>query len=112
MFQLIKGIGEDPTANPKVTLLYANMTEEDILLRKELTALQKIKPFVWRNTLENPPKGWSDLQGFITKEILKNLFPNPNPETLICLCGPQPMNKMLVENLVGMGYETTNIFKF
>ena len=112
MFQLIKGISEDSKDQTNVTLLYANKTEQDILLKNELTALQKSKPFVWRNTIEQPSKDWPDFKGFITKDMLQGLFPNPNPETLICLCGPQPMNKMVMETLVSLGYTTSNLFKF
>lgn len=112
MFQLIKGIGEDPLAQTQITLLYANKTEDDILMKRELTALQQKKPYIWRNTLEKTPPGWKDFQGFITKDMLHSLFPAPSPETLICMCGPQPMNKMVLESLVAMGYTTSNLFKF
>ena len=112
MYQLIKAIVNDPTDQTKITLLYANKTEADILLKNEMTALQKKKAFTWRNTLEQVPNGWNDLQGFINKDVLKNLFPNPNPETLICMCGPQPMNKMVLESLTTQGFTTSNLFKF
>lgn len=112
MYQLIKAIVNDPTDQTKITLLYANKTEADILLKNEMTALQKKKAFTWRNTLEQVPNGWKDLQGFITKDVLKSLFPTPNPETLICMCGPQPMNKMVLESLTAQGFSTSNLFKF
>lgn len=112
MYQMIKAIVNDPKDQTKITLLYANKTEQDILLKKEMKGLQTKKPFIWRNTLEQVPAGWTDYQGFITKDMLKTLFPNPNPEALICLCGPQPMNKMVLDTLMSMGYSTTNLFKF
>lgn len=112
MYQLIKGVSEDPEAKTEITLLYANKTEEDILMNRELKELKAKRNYIWRNTLETTPANWADYKGFITKDMIQELFPNPTPETLICMCGPQPMNKMVLESLVAMGYSTSNLFKF
>lgn len=36
MYQLIRAICEDDSDNTQISLIYANNTEEDILLREEL----------------------------------------------------------------------------
>jgi cytochrome-b5 reductase len=43
-YQIIRAICEDPEDNTKVSLVYANHTEEDILLRRELARLQYLFP--------------------------------------------------------------------
>ena len=40
----MQAIDNNPEDKTKVTLLFSNVTEEDILLRKEFEAMQKRKP--------------------------------------------------------------------
>jgi NAD(P)H-flavin reductase len=44
MFQVAQGILRDPRDVTKVFLIYANVTEEDILLRKELEGWARDHP--------------------------------------------------------------------
>jgi cytochrome-b5 reductase len=48
-----------PANRTRFTLLYANVTEADILLREELAALERARPNTFRvvHTLNNPPCG-------------------------------------------------------
>jgi len=46
--------------------------------------------------LDNPPAGWEHNSGFITKEMLDKVFPPYSKDTLICTCGPGPMNNLVV----------------
>lgn len=64
-YQIIRAICEDPEDNTKVSLLYANNTEEDILLRGELARLQHKFPSklsVWY-VLSSPPEDGSTGKG-------------------------------------------------
>ena len=73
-----------------ISLIYANVNEDDILLRKELDALvaanpRRIKLFY---VLNNPPTGWTGGVGFVTKEHIKEYHPNPNDiDSKILICG-------------------------
>ncbi|KAF5898746.1 NADH-cytochrome b5 reductase 2-like, partial [Clarias magur] len=58
MLQLIRTITADPTDSTKCSLIFANQTEKDILLRKELEEVVKIhsdKLHLWY-TLDRPPQ--------------------------------------------------------
>ena len=47
MLQIIRAIQRDPTDTTEVWLIFANQTEEDILLRKELEAVPNARFHLW-----------------------------------------------------------------
>lgn len=77
MLQIIKAIirnrprngGNDTT---KVDLIFANVNEDDILLREELDRLEKEdEGFRVYYVLNNPPDNWSGGVGFVTPDMIK-----------------------------------------
>lgn len=108
MYQLIRAICEDPRDTTEVSLVYANRTEGDILLREELEAFARRYP---RNLkihymLDNPPAGWAYGTGFVTKELMADRFPNPREEGVkVMLCGPPGMVNAAKKGLTELGYE-------
>ena len=89
MIQIIRAALKNPSDRTTITLIYANVNQEDILLRDDLEELinvheQRFKIFY---VLNNPPTGWKGGVGFVTKEIIKEHLPNPgetNSKLLIC----------------------------
>lgn len=79
-YQLIRGIFKNPEDKTNVTLVFGNLTENDILLKSELDHLQNTYPrrFKVLYLLDNAPKdaGWAT-QGYVTKELLKTVLPEP-----------------------------------
>src|ERR1700754_2090006 len=61
MYQLCRAIFSNPNDKTKVTLVFGNITEEDILLKKELQDLENTYPQRFRAfyVLDKPPKEWS-----------------------------------------------------
>ena len=58
--------------NTEVDLIFANVNENDILMKKELDELAaKDKRFRVHYVLNNPPEGWKGGVGFVTPEIIK-----------------------------------------
>ena len=58
MLQIVKAVLKDPADTTKVSLLFANQTEEDILLRSELELLAKRHDnFELWYTLDRPSEG-------------------------------------------------------
>lgn len=107
MYQLIRAICEDPKDTTQVSLLYANQTEEDILLREELDNWaskfpQKFK--VWY-ILDRPPPDWKYGSGFITKELIEERLAGPSADSKVHLCGPPGMIAAMKKNLEVLGYE-------
>ncbi|ERS99239.1 hypothetical protein HMPREF1624_04437 [Sporothrix schenckii ATCC 58251] len=92
MYQLIKAVlrnaDEDKT---KITLVYGNIAEEDILLHKELRHLENKYPQRFRTfyVLEKPTADWQGGKGYITKELLKQVLPEPKAgDFKLFVCGP------------------------
>lgn len=128
MWQLARGIFKNPDDKTKVTLVFGNLTEEDILLKKELNELENTYPQRFRAfyVLDNPPKGWTGGKGFITKDLLKTVLPEPKEENIkVFVCGPPGLYKAISGNKVSpkdqgelsgilkeLGYSKDQVFKF
>lgn len=95
MLQVLKEILKNPEDGTEVTLIYANQTPSDILLRKELDGLAasskgRFKVFyaVDKNTAQDPNIRHV---GYVTEDLVSAVMPKPSPDSLIYVCGPPPM---------------------
>lgn len=106
MYQLIRAICEDESDKTKISLLYANNTEADILLRQELDGFVKAFPekLSVQYVLSHADENWTGLKGFVTQDMIKEFLPPAGPETKMLLCGPPPMVAAMSKNLVGLGF--------
>lgn len=115
MLQLIRSITADPTDNTKCSLIFANQTEKDILLREELEEVKKNHPDkvnLWF-TLDRPPQDWRYSSGFVTSDMIKDHLPPASGDVLVVLCGPPPMiQKACLPNLDKLGHRADNIFAY
>ncbi|GAB9464251.1 Nadh-cytochrome b5 reductase [Globisporangium polare] len=92
MLQVAKEICRNPADKTEIVLLFANVTEADIILREELEALQYLYPqFKVVHVLSNPSESWTGLKGFVSKEMVEEFMPAPSDDSLVCVCGPPPM---------------------
>ncbi|KAH9486755.1 NADH-cytochrome b5 reductase 1 [Psilocybe cubensis] len=94
MIQVIRAALKNPFDRTTITLIYANVNEEDILLKDDLEALQDVheQKFKIFYVLNNPPPGWKGGAGFVTKEHIKEHLPNPaTSDSKLLICGPPPM---------------------
>jgi cytochrome-b5 reductase len=128
MYQLCRAIFKNPEDKTKVTLVFGNVSEEDILLKKEFEELENTYPQRFRAfyVLDNPPEKWQGGKGFITKELLKTVLPEPKTENIkLFVCGPPGMYKAisgpkkspadqgeLSGILKELGYSQDQVFKF
>ena len=98
MYQLARAIFKNPDDKTKVTLVFGNIKEEDILLKKEFEELENTYPqrFKAFYTLDQPTESWAQGKGFITKELLKTVLPEPKEENIkVFVCGPPGLYKAL-----------------
>ncbi|PHJ19405.1 nadh-cytochrome b5 reductase 1 [Cystoisospora suis] len=115
MFQLscaiLRNAGCDTT---QVSLLFANRTEEDILLRDELEEMKEAYPDQFRVefTVDTPSSTWRSYKGFIDTEMIRATMPPPSPDTVILLCGAPPMLASCRRNLLQLGYAKEDILEF
>lgn len=114
MFQVARAILENPKDKTKVHLIYANVTDEDILLREELDGLASSYPdgFKIYYVLNQPPEAWDGGVGFVSKEMIQTYCPAPGPGIQILRCGPPPMNKAMGGHLEALGYAPEMQFQF
>lgn len=115
MLQLIRQVFRDADDSTQLALLFANQTEDDILLRKELEDVQNEKPNqfkVWY-TVDRPSDGWEYSTGFISSEMIEgNLF-SPSDDHLVVMCGPPPMiNFACIPNLDKLGFDPETRFAY
>lgn len=115
MLQLIRHIVKDPQDTTQLCLLFANQSEKDILVRKELEEVAEKHPdqFKLWYTLDTISEGWKYSKGFVNDKMIQDhLFP-PGPDTLIVMCGPPPMiNFACTPALDRLGYEKDLCFAY
>ena len=107
MLQVLQASLADEEDLTLFSLIYANQTEQDILVRDKLEALAKKHPdrFKLHYTVDRPTPGWKYSAGFITADMLKEHMPPVSDETLVLMCGPPPMIKFACKaNLDALGY--------
>ena len=128
MYQLVRNIFKNPEDKTKVTLIFGNISEEDVLLKKEFEELENTYPrrFKAFYTLDNPPESWPYGKGFISKDLLKTVLPEPKEENVkVFVCGPPGLYKAisgpkvspsdqgeLTGLLKELGYSKDQVYKF
>ncbi|KAL4853280.1 NADH--cytochrome b5 reductase 1 [Chlorella vulgaris] len=113
MYQVATEILRDSNDDTHLSLVYANYTEDDILLRKELDELaERHANFSVYYVLNDPPRGWAGGKGFVTAEMIKKHLPAPAADVVILRCGPAPMNKAMEAHLEALGYPKEQQFQF
>ena len=129
MWQVANAIFKNPEDKTKVTLIFGNVSEDDILLKREFEHLENTYPQRFRAfyVLDNPPESWQGGKGFITKDLLKTVLPEPKQgdKIKIFVCGPPGLYKAisgtkkspsdqgeLEGHLKELGYGKDQVYKF
>ncbi|PIN19034.1 NADH-cytochrome b-5 reductase [Handroanthus impetiginosus] len=109
IYQVMQAILKDPEDETEMYVVYANRTEDDILLRDELdewAAKYPERVKVWYVIQESVKDGWKYSLGFVTESILRENIPAAAEDALALACGPPPMLQFAVNpNLEKMGYD-------
>lgn len=92
----------------KLALLFANQSENDILLRKELDELAEKYPDnfkVWY-TVDTASDSWEYSTGFVNADMIRDHLHPPSKRTVVLMCGPPPMiNYACIPNLDELKYD-------
>ena len=130
MLQVVDEILDDPNDKTKVSLIFGNQTDSDILLKAEIDARAAAHPGRFKvHYMVDKPTGlqaWKGGVGYVTEATLKEHMPAPAASSMVYVCGPPPMYKAVcgpkgtkedpkAQGELGgllkeMGY--TNVFKF
>ncbi|XP_059630818.1 nitrate reductase [NADH]-like [Cornus florida] len=109
IYQVTQAILNDPDDHTEMWLVYANRTEDDILLRDELDRWaeehsDRLK--VWYVVEKSIRGRWAYSVGMISESVLKDHVPGASKDTLALACGPPLMIQFGVQpNLEKLGYD-------
>lgn len=99
----------------KLAMIFANQSENDILLRNELDELAAEYPDnfkVWY-TVDTASDTWTFSTGFVNADIIRDHLYPPSNKTVVLMCGPPPMIKYACEpNLDSLEYSSDLRFKY
>jgi nitrate reductase (NAD(P)H) len=96
----------------EISLLYANQTPDDILMKDQLDEFPT-RGMKVSYTVDRVPEGtlWGGFVGFVTEDMVKSAMPEPGSDTLILACGPPVMvDKCLRPICEKLGYERFEAF--
>ncbi|KAH8960994.1 hypothetical protein BDL97_05G026900 [Sphagnum fallax] len=126
MLQIIDAILSNPNDYTQLSLLYANLSPENILLKDNLDALAHAHPnFKVFYMVDIAATDWTGGLGRINKDVIMKGLPHPSRDTLILVSGPPG----LVEHVCGdkedensqgelagllkeIGYKMEQVYKF
>ncbi|KAL6331085.1 hypothetical protein AAG906_009513 [Vitis piasezkii] len=126
MLQIIEAILKNPDDKTQVSLIYANVSPDDILLKKKLDMLAATHPNLKIfYTVDNPSNNWRGGTGYVSKDMVVKGLPAPSDDSLILVCGPPGMMKHISGNkakdysqgeltgiLKELGYTEDMVYKF
>ena len=92
LFQIIKAVLEDPNDHTLLSLIFANRTEQDILLFDELDWFAHMYPeqFCAHYVLSQPRKNskWSGGHGWVGTQDIQHYLPSPDQQgVMVMICG-------------------------
>jgi cytochrome-b5 reductase len=80
----------------QVSLVFANTTPDDILLKEKLDRLASAHPnFKVFYVVDKPTEDWKGGRGYINKDVLLKALPSPSDDTVILVCGPPGLMKLI-----------------
>jgi len=109
MFQTLRSVLDNPEDKTRVSLIYANKTESDILLRKELDAMasQHSDQFTTTYVVNDTKSNDKNLEkGYVTKEILSKALSAKleDEDVKVLVCGPPAMLNAIAGAKGGLGW--------
>ncbi|CAN1780567.1 NADH--cytochrome b5 reductase 1 [Linum perenne] len=137
MFQVTRAILENPKDKTNLSLIYANTTFQDILLKKIPQSFQSVlraesgkavlqsrfgafllhpditdPSELFTVGLQPPTEGWNGGRGRVTKDMIQSYCPPPASDIQVLRCGPPGMNKAMAAHLNELGYTANMQFEF
>lgn len=115
-YAVLVAVLKDAEDTTQCSLIFANQTADDILLKDELDALANNHPDRFRvhYVISKPPaEGWTGGVGHVTADLMQEkLFP-ASSETLGLMCGPPGLlDNVCVPGFEKMGYKKDTLVLF
>jgi len=128
LYQLLDHALSEPSNRTKFTLIYANVSPSDILIRKELDALQQQHPETFEivYVIDKTVEGWIGATGYVNEDLIKKHVASKDlgEKVKVFVCGPPGQVASIAGPKAGMqqgqlsgilkelGYNDTQVFKF
>ncbi|KAI0789400.1 cytochrome-b5 reductase [Abortiporus biennis] len=128
MYQVLTAALSDPANTTKYTLIFANTTPADILLKSEFDDLVKKHPNTFKvvYTVDKPDPTWVGTTGYVNKDLIKAHIAGPEKgeKVKVLICGPPGQVVAIAGKKAGMkqgelsgvlkelGYSEDQVFKF
>jgi len=98
----------------RVSVVFANRTEADILFRARLDAIAaKDARFKVYHTLQTPPAAaWNGGVGYMDEAMMRAQLPPPADDTVVLVCGPPAMLASCKPGLAAAGYKKESVIEF
>jgi len=97
MLQVAHQILKNPEDKTVISLIYANQTPEDILLKERIDSWVAKYPgrFKVYYTVDKAPETWTGGKGYVTDKVITEKIGKPSDDVLVLVCGPPPMMKAI-----------------
>ncbi|KAJ1923140.1 NADH-cytochrome b5 reductase [Tieghemiomyces parasiticus] len=103
---IVKAVLKNPADKTHLSLIFANVNEEDILLRQELDELQAAHDnLTVHYVLNNPPEKWNGSVGFVSEDMIRKHLPAPAADVKVLMCGPPPMMAAMGKHCEAIGFD-------
>lgn len=127
MLQVLQELLFNPEDKTKVTLLFANQTPADIMLKSEIDKLaaEHDNFEVIYLVDKQPAEPWTGKTGYVSASLIETHLPKPSDDNVIFICGPPgmvnaisgPKNEdksqgELTGVLKNLGYTSDMVYKF
>ena len=100
LLQVIRTVLGNPHDATKISLLYANRTENKIILKGLMDdfAVRYPEQFSVRYVVDiaEDPAAWKGYTGIIDRRMIAETIPKPSAHTMVLICGPDKMMARLV----------------
>lgn len=104
--QVLNEVITVPEDLTKISLIYANESENDILLKDELDEMASKYPhFNVHYVLRKPSEQWEGSIGYVTEEQMRAFLPQPADDNRLLVCGPEAMNKAVLGFAANLGWK-------
>ena len=115
IFQVLRAVMQDKEDPTRCLLLNGNRLIEDILCKENIDAFQKENEDRCEilYTLTQGPQGWQGLRGRISGPLLEKYCQiGDNGDTMVLLCGPEPLERSVKSWLLGAGWAEEDLLIF
>lgn len=116
IFQVLRAVMKDREDETRCVVLDGNRVEEDILCRKELDEMagENEERCELLYTLTRPGEGWKGLTGRMDRGLFDSKVgaPPEDGQALVLICGPETMEKSMLEIFTGMGWKDEDLLFF